>query len=549
MTRHTILWIWLLMISCGTVWAQEEEVWFYLKAKDSLWEPQIQKNPDGLRVLVNDNQLQQVINTYAITTFRKTAKNAGPTALNKTYFVRANNPKIISELLEKAPNIFESATLIAAPDRKIFEPNDYGTTSILGANKGLNINNDYLDYLGLPQAWYYTTGEPELAVGIADAIVDTTNLEFKGKTTVFREAVFANGHGSGVAAIAAAQGDNGYGVPGLCYDCSIYATNHGDFRHYEQLMELSRAGVPVINCSWVSSVYHQSAQDSINKMFRNGTIIVAGAGNRNWTKTKGKKMYYPASYEHVISVSSGMYKYERPQDNIRYEPSGNPYVENIRGYVSRTAGFIDHDINNDLQLYTESIATLNPEVDLLAPSVGVFRFSKFVTDSIVEQHTYQGTSTSAPFVTGTIGLMFSLAPCLPVDEVESILKMTSTNIDHLTVNAPYRGNYGAGMLHTGHAVEMVYTLLTPSEETYIENQQFSRWKFKITALSKKVHLRNQSFTEASQLALTARKKIVIGPNTVLKPNEEGKIKIAIDPNLQKECDLRLRDPSIVNDAP
>ena len=78
------------MISCGTVWAQEEEVWFYLKAKDSLWEPQIQKNPDGLRVLVNDNQLQQVINTYAITTFRKTAKNAGPTALNKTYLIHLN---------------------------------------------------------------------------------------------------------------------------------------------------------------------------------------------------------------------------------------------------------------------------------------------------------------------------------------------------------------------------------------------------------------------------------------------------------------------------
>ncbi|MDC7996126.1 S8 family peptidase [Altibacter sp. HG106] len=544
--------VYFLLACCLLFWGwveAQEETWFYLRTTDSLWQPEVIRSQGALRIKVPDPRLQATLDAYNIHTFRRTAKNAGPKALHRTFFVRAKEQGLLSELIEKYPQYFESGSLIPLGERRIFEPNDYGSTSILGANTGLNFNNDYLDYLGLPQAWYYTTGEADVAVGIADAVVDTTNLEFKGKTTVFRKAVFANGHGSGVAAIAAAQGDNGYGVPGLCYDCSIYATNHGDFRHYEQLMELSKAGVPVINCSWVSSMYHESAQDSINKMFRNGTIIVAGAGNRNWTKTQGRKFYYPASYEHVISVSSGMYKYESPQDNIRYEPSGNPYVENISGYVSRTAGFIDHDINNDLQLYTESIATLNPEVDLLAPSVGVFRFSRFVTDSIVEQHTYQGTSTSAPFVTGTIGLMFSLAPCLPVDEVESILKMTSTNIDHLKVNKPFKGNYGAGMLHTGRAVEMVYTLLTPSEETVIENQQFSRWKFKITALSKRVHLRNQTFTEASQLALTARKKIVIGRNTVLRPNAAGKIRIAIDPELQKQCDLRLRDSSILTEVP
>ncbi len=41
----------------------------------------------------------------------------------------------------------------------------------------------------------------------------------------------SKGHGSAVASIAASQGDNEYGVPGICYDCSIYATQYGIFKN------------------------------------------------------------------------------------------------------------------------------------------------------------------------------------------------------------------------------------------------------------------------------------------------------------------------------
>ena len=42
-------------------------------------------------------------------------------------------------------------------------------------------------------------------------------------------------------------------------------------------------------------------------------------------------------------------------------------------------------------------------------------------------------------------------------------------------------------------------------------------------------------------------RIVIKGNTVLKPGVNGKIALKINPKLEKECDLVLRDPSILED--
>ena len=56
-------------------------------------------------------------------------------------------------------------------------------------------------------------------------------------------------------------------------------------------------------------------------------------------KTKGSKLYYPASYENVISVASVSYKYEDVEDHILLSDKGNYYGENIRGFLGRTVGF------------------------------------------------------------------------------------------------------------------------------------------------------------------------------------------------------------------
>lgn len=527
----------------------QDEAWFYIRAKDTLFEPQFSVQNDTLYYAGTDDRLRNILKKYQILDFKKTYRNARKENLKKTFFVRANDKMLMTDLLQKTGDLFVFGELISEEDKKIFEPNDYGLTSTIGDNLGAQVNLDYLDYIGLPEAWYYTTGSRDIIVGISDGTIDTINPEFKGKTKIYRKSSLSKGHGYSVAETAAGRGDNAYGIAGVCYNCSIYATSYNNYSTLEQLVELSNAGVKVINCSWGLKTRYETAQEAINEMFENGTIIVSTGHNKKFSDTKGNVLYYPGSYDKVISVSSGMHRYENFEDNISNAESkrGMYYVDNIRGYVSQRGGFKDNDTTRTPFLYENSMKNLNPDVDILGPAVGVFRFGELALHGVEDVSTGSQTSGVVPLVTGTIGLMFSLAPCLPVDEVESILKMTSTNIDHIEPNKPYKGFYGSGMLHTGRAVEMVFQMFSENETVTIENQDFSRWDFKLTSYSNKVVMKNQKFTDNASLDLTSKNQIVIGENTVLKPNQTGSISLKIDSTLQRKCDLQLRDPGILDD--
>jgi len=391
----------------------------------------------------------------------------------------------------------------------------------------------YYEFLGVPQAWQLTTGKPSVLIGISDAAVDPDQTDFRGKTRVLKSTDFKNGHGMGVAAIAAAQGDNNFGIPGVCYDCGLVTTNYGN-PNLEMLLELADAGAKVINCSWVSSVGTKRGQEVVDLLLKRGVVIVAGAGNQNWATNGGQKLYYPASYHGVISVSSGMYLHSDWQKALKRENNGKPYVENLRGLVGRTAEINLDQPEPDFRIYPQSTATLNKEVDLLAPTVGVMRYSKWVSDQTLIYNTYQGTSTAAPFVTGTIGLMFSLEPALRANEVETILKLTAMNVDEVPGNAPYQGHYGAGMLQSAAAVDLVKGLYDSQGDAMLSKQKFKRWQQSLTAFNHRVRLKNIEFTDKAEFTLQAKRQIVLMPGTRIAPDKGGYIHLSIDPNLEVE---------------
>ena len=224
----------MVLFFFGTITAQEE-AWFYLRAKDSLTQLAFTSNGDQLKYTGNDSKLKRVLSRYQIKTFKKTFRGARKENLRKTFFVIANSEKMLNDLLKETRHLFEFGELIASQDRKIFEPNDYGLSSTVGDSKGFQVNLDYYDYLEVPKAWYYTTGSPDTKIGISDGTVDSISPDFKNKVTVFRKSSLSKGHGSGVASVAAAQGDDGFGIPGICYDCDIYATSYGNFLKLESL--------------------------------------------------------------------------------------------------------------------------------------------------------------------------------------------------------------------------------------------------------------------------------------------------------------------------
>jgi len=529
----------------------QEGAWFYLRAKDTLINPSFVKIADSLHYTGDDQVLATILSNHSVSIFKKTYKNANKANLKKTFFVVAKDESLMEALLTDASHLFVWGEIISEEDKKIFEPNDYGLTSTIGENLGAQANLDYYDFLGVPQAWYYTTGNKDIIVGISDGSVDLEDIEFKGKTTEFKRAPYSRGHGMSVAMSAAGRGNNAYGIPGICYDCSIYTTSYSHFSTLSQLMELSKAGAKVINCSWGLKRSYDEAQQAVYDMLeKNGTIIVSTGANAPILKTKGVAYYYPASYDKVIGISSGFHRYEDYRESIQQTPhkGGTLYfAENLRYHVGANVGFVDNDTTQvPKHIYKRSIKNLNTEIDILGPGMGVFRYSEYYEKNEIDLSRGQ-TSGVAPLITGSIGLMFSLYPCLPADEVESILKMTSTNIDFIEANEPYRGLYGSGMLHTGRAVEMVFKLYAEKETAYIENQDFSRWDFKISSLSKELHIRNQKFTDSATLNVRAKNRIVIGANTVLKPGKNGRISLKIDPSMEKQCDLVLRDPSILEE--
>jgi len=521
----------------------QESEWFYLRAVDTVVFPEFERKGELLHYVGNDEALREFMGMYVIRTFKKTWKHAKKENLKKTFFAIADKANFGEELVRRFPHLFVYSERIDEEDKKIFEPNDYGLTSTIGENLGSQVNLDYYDVIGVPQAWYYTTGSRDVIIGISDGSIDTLDIEFAGKSKIVRPSMLADGHGYSVAETAAGQGNNAYGIPGVCYDCSIYATHYSTWNTLEQLVELSRMGVKVINCSWGTTRYYQTAQDAIYEMLENGTVVVAIGHNKSFEEGQGKVYYYPASYDGVIAVSSASHRYADYRENIQLEEGKNLYyVENIRYYVGRTAGFIENDTTRTPYLYPVSIKNLNDKIDIVAPSVGIFRYGELALRGKEDVSIYNQTSGVAPLVTGTVGLMFSLYPCLPADEVETILKLTATNIDAIEANKPYYGMYGAGMLHTGRAVKMVYDMFQEGAVVTIENQTFDRWKFKLTSVSPIV-IRDQTFAEASQVHFTSQRSITLSGSVSLKPSTLGGMVLKIDPKSVKACELRLRTGS------
>lgn len=520
------------ILGIATSWAQEDR--FYIRSVDEQIDIPVTTKDSIVTYTGNHLRLQSLFKKHRVKVFRKGFKYAERAKLKRTYFVIADTPNFQKALLEEVSDIFEFGESLLQENLKIYEPNDYGITSTVGSNQGLQVNLDYYDFLGVPEAWYYTTGSRDVIVGISDGYIDPEDPEFKGRTTVMKKSSHSKGHGFAVAATAVGQGDNGYGITGVCYNCSIYTTTYGDFKFLNQLLELSRAGAKVINCSWGGTRYYETAQETINEMRDNGTVIVAVPHNPSFKVTKGKIPRYPGAYEHVISVGSVQHRFDDPEETLHINGKGNSYAIGLKNYVGRAVGFRGNDINGKRFIYHASTNNLDPYVDILAPGTFIFRYNKYLETGDILYNPVEKTSPAAPLVTGTIGLMFSINPCLSVDEVNSIIKLSATNIDGIEANAPFKGMYGAGSLHTGRAVKMSYDMLQAGGYTLIENQNFSRWRFVLDA-PYRLKIKNQKFTDSVSVYFTAKNEILIENETVLLPDENGEILLKIDPEASYNC--------------
>jgi thermitase len=175
-----------------------------------------------------------------------------------------------------------------------------------------------------PEGWAITTGDNSITIAVLDSGVSCLHADLKDKCVdevnfvADRGSGLADviGHGTHVAAIAAAKTDNDIGTAGVAPGASIAALKVcyedyslewlgiiqgvcDDADIAEAIVYAADKGYQVINMSLAGAQYSTTLQDAVNYAWNHGTLLVAGAGNDYLPDKR-----YPAGYANVIAVAA-----------------------------------------------------------------------------------------------------------------------------------------------------------------------------------------------------------------------------------------------------
>ncbi|MDH7502454.1 MAG: Ig-like domain-containing protein [Verrucomicrobiota bacterium] len=261
--------------------------------------------------------------------------------------------------------------------------------------------------ISAPEAWSVTTGSRDVVVAVIDTGIDFFHPDLERNMWINPGETPGNGidddgngyiddvhgfdfvwgdsdpmddmiHGTHVAGIIGAVGNNTIGVAGVAWSVSIMALKafdekgEGELWHVIEALHYAGAnGARIINASWGQKEDSTALREAIAELRGRGLVVVASAGNKQTDKPS-----YPAAFPGVIAVAAVNSCDERPF-------------------------FSNH----------------GPWIDVAAPGESVL--------STVVNNRYDflsGTSMSAPHVSGVAALVWSIRPSFTAEEVEDVLR-------------------------------------------------------------------------------------------------------------------------------
>ncbi len=361
--------------------------------------------------------------------------------------------------------------------------------SIGGGIQGFNPNDSYFDrqwglknqgnfslspaVLGadieMENAWDITQGSENVVVAIIDSGVNLNHPELAGRIWQNNQEVAGNnfdddnnglvddvfgwdfvsednnptddlGHGTNIAGIVGANGNNSLGYTGIDMYCKLMilkVLNENNIAYYSwQSSAIYYAvdnGANVINISIGGTSISNLMEDAVQYAINNNVVVVACMMNTNSYDT-----YYPAAYDGVIAVGS-----TDPND-VRSEPF---FWDQNSG-----SNFGDH-------------------ISVVAPGNYIYGLSY---ESNTNYNTYWGgTSQAAPAVAAVSSLLLSVDPSLTPSEIKSILE-NSAEDQVGAASEDIQGwdqYYGHGRLNAYNALQMIVVaneeLETQEEELII----------------------------------------------------------------------------------
>lgn len=303
--------------------------------------------------------------------------------------------------------------LLRTPNDQVFEPS-------------FTVDTWGLKEIRAEAAWDVTAGDPQVTIAIIDTGVDLAhpdlqpNIDTRGMRNFVEPGQPPDddfGHGTHVAGIAAAVGDNAQGSAGVAYRARIMplrvlgVDGTGDtWKTIAAIEHATARGAAVINLSLGSSDSSEAEAEAILRANEAGTVVVAAAGNE---AIDGNYLEFPASYPGVISVAA---------------------------------------VGPDLK--RAPFSNYNSWVTLAAPGVDVFSTIPSRMSKYDPPYGYlSGTSMAAPFVAGAAALIATQNPSwTPAQITERLKRMAKDLTPTGDALAGYDVYFGAGLLDVGKAL-------------------------------------------------------------------------------------------------
>lgn len=271
--------------------------------------------------------------------------------------------------------------------------------------------------INLPDAWDITTGSPTIRVGIIDSGIDASHPDLQNRINEdLSESFFGGvspledpwGHGTHVAGIIGAQGNNEIGVAGVSWNIELVSLrvlgDPDDSQNLSDLVEAMTAAIrsanekeiDILNISMGidSSAFNDEFESAIAAF---GGLVVCSAGN--------------SDYANANSANNDLWG---------HYPSNLPMGNLISVGASTHADTLynrSHFGANTVDLFAPGTAILGCYPKKLCEKVDC----SVETHNAIGYHSLSGTSMAAPHVTGVAALLLSIHPELTAAELKQAI--------------------------------------------------------------------------------------------------------------------------------
>lgn len=334
-----------------------------------------------------------------------------------------------------------SAELLSNPEVLAASPNYMVHAAVIPDDTRIS-SCWYINYINAPAAWDIATGNDDVYVAIIDSGIDYTNPDLSYNvaldlgSNIIRGEGYSTaddyGHGSHVAGIIGAIGNNSLGIAGVNWnvqlipikvlDSSGSGTTAGVMSAIDYVTWLIQQGVNIraVNLSLEAYLPIVPTRDNLVQMplwraFKtldelNKAVIIVAAGNQ------GVRIGSPTTSTKYSS--SGLKVYDR--GDYVYPPSfeglNNMISVSASDAVGRVASFSNRGANISA-----------PGVNIL--STWLQSSTSYVTSDGVSLRSSNGTSMAAPQVAGAVALLSSIMPDRTAYQLkQAILFGTGTGI-------------------------------------------------------------------------------------------------------------------------